>query len=401
MENDGEGSDPSEQEAASESWFTDDGAEDEDASFKDYDITSSPNDFNVSTIVSFIDAGPFKIPGFQRNYVWDLKRASKLIESILIGLPVPQVFLYEEAKNSFLVIDGQQRLMSIYYFAKGRFPKRARRPEIRRIISENGKLPEGILQDDHYFEKFNLSLPATASSQRSRFHGKNYGTLGDDKGTFDLRTVRNVIIKQTAPKEEDDTSVFEIFNRLNTGGVNLRAQEIRASLYHSTLMDRLAKINLNADWRKIIGQADPDLHSKDIEVLLRVLALTAEGGDYAEPIARFLSSFARRHRKLDDDVLDYIEALFNTFFASAAALPVESFRVERSNRFSIAVFEAVFRAVSTPAFEAKSLDVKPINAQQLAALKSDKDFILATREGIGRASHVRTRYERAKALLVP
>lgn len=82
----------------------------------DYDISVSPNDFNLKTIFDFIDSGIVKIPGFQRNYVWDLKRASKLIESLLIGVPIPQIFLYEEKKNSFLVIDGQQRLMTIYYF---------------------------------------------------------------------------------------------------------------------------------------------------------------------------------------------------------------------------------------------------------------------------------------------
>ena len=69
----------------------------------EYDLTSSPNDFNISTIYNFIESGAVKIPGFQRNYVWDIKRASKLIESLIIGLPVPQVFLYEEGRNSFLV----------------------------------------------------------------------------------------------------------------------------------------------------------------------------------------------------------------------------------------------------------------------------------------------------------
>jgi uncharacterized protein with ParB-like and HNH nuclease domain len=51
-----------------------------------------------------------KIPGFQRNYVWDIKRASKLIESIIIGIPIPQIFLFEEDRNKFIVIDGQQTL---------------------------------------------------------------------------------------------------------------------------------------------------------------------------------------------------------------------------------------------------------------------------------------------------
>jgi len=93
--------------------------EDEDSAvIREYDISSNPNDFNISTIMSFLESGNVKIPVFQRNYVWDIKRASKLIESIIIGLPIPQIFLFEESRNRFLVIDGQQRLMSIYYFIK-------------------------------------------------------------------------------------------------------------------------------------------------------------------------------------------------------------------------------------------------------------------------------------------
>lgn len=104
-------------------WF-DDAEVDEEGQIDEYDITASPNDFNLLTLQSFIEGGAIQIPGFQRNYVWDKKRASKLIESFIIGIPVPQLFLYEEAKNKFLVIDGQQRLMTIYYFYKQRFPRK-------------------------------------------------------------------------------------------------------------------------------------------------------------------------------------------------------------------------------------------------------------------------------------
>ena len=104
-------------------WY-DDYAEDKDAEDKDelqieeYDISASPNDFNVMTLHSFVDSGSVRIPGFQRNFVWDIGRSSRLIESLILGLPVPQLFLYEQERNRFLVIDGQQRLMSIYYFIK-------------------------------------------------------------------------------------------------------------------------------------------------------------------------------------------------------------------------------------------------------------------------------------------
>jgi uncharacterized protein with ParB-like and HNH nuclease domain len=125
-----------------QSWFEGDDSGVIDASFKDYQITATPNDFNVKTICDFIESGVVKIPSFQRNYVWDIQRASKLIESILIGLPIPQIFLYEEARNSFLVIDGQQRMMSIFYFFKSRFPRKEKRLELRKIFADQRKIPD-------------------------------------------------------------------------------------------------------------------------------------------------------------------------------------------------------------------------------------------------------------------
>ncbi len=226
-------------EVRSESWFDEEDSDEEDVSFKEYDITASPNDFNIKTIVDFVTRGAFVIPGFQRNYVWDIQRASKLIESLLIGLPIPQIFLYEEKRNSFLVVDGQQRLMSVYYFIKGRFPRREKRGALRRMLDENPVLPASIMSDDAYFTKFNLSLKAKDGRKTSRFHGKNYDTLEDYQTSLDLRTIRNIVIKQNSPNEDNDTSVFEIFNRLNTGGVNLRPQEIRSSLYHSKFTEML------------------------------------------------------------------------------------------------------------------------------------------------------------------
>ena len=129
----------------------------DDVSFTEYDISASPNDFNIKTLFDFIDSGVVKIPGFQRNYVWDIKRASKLIESILIGIPIPQIFLYEEARNRFTVIDGQQRYMTIYYFMKKRFPKKEKRQELRIVFDQNKGMLSPLLSDNEYFTDLNLS----------------------------------------------------------------------------------------------------------------------------------------------------------------------------------------------------------------------------------------------------
>jgi len=116
-----------------------------------------------------VEAGAVRIPGFQRNFVWDIGRASKLIESLILGLPVPQLFLYEQAKNRFLVIDGQQRLMSIYYFIKKRFPIKEKRVELRGIFDREGRMPDEILHDDNYFKTFNLKLPERLPNHANKF----------------------------------------------------------------------------------------------------------------------------------------------------------------------------------------------------------------------------------------
>ena len=87
-----------------------------------YDISVIPNDYTIITINNLIDTNAIEMPVFQRNYIWDRKRASRFIESLILGLPVPQIFLYQKERNKFLVIDGQQRLLTIYYFIKQRFP---------------------------------------------------------------------------------------------------------------------------------------------------------------------------------------------------------------------------------------------------------------------------------------
>lgn len=381
------------------SWFDGDEAERTDASFTDYEIVASPNDFNINTILDFIDSGVVVIPAFQRNYVWDIKRASKLIESLLIGLPIPQIFLYEQSRNSFLVIDGQQRLMSLYYFFKMRFPRKSQRPEIRRIFAEQGRLPPEILADDNYFSRFNLMLPGAGHGQESRFHKRNVDTLGEYKTTLGLRTIRNIIIKQTAPDDDGDSAVFEIFHRLNTGGVNLRNQEIRSSLYHSKFLSMLEKANLNQEWRRLLGLSEPDIHLKDIEILLRALAMLVDGAAYKEPMNKFLNGFAKRGKQFKQGGIDYFEVLIEAFFKKTVGLPDDIFSAKGGRRFNIAAFEAIFRAACASALASSTVDVPDLTADRLEQIKKNREFITSTQFGTAQASNVGVRFRIAREIL--
>ena len=75
-------------------------------------------------------------------------------------------------------------------------------------------------------------MPENLPNRPNKFNGLTYGTLGEYQFQFELRPIRNIFVKQNSPKD-DDSSIYEIFNRLNSGGTNLNQAEIRVTLYHS------------------------------------------------------------------------------------------------------------------------------------------------------------------------
>lgn len=366
----------------------------EDVSFTEYDISVSPNDFNIKTLFDFIDSGIVKIPGFQRNYVWDVKRASRLIESLLIGIPVPQIFLYEEAKNRFIVIDGQQRYMTIYFFKKKRFPKKEKRLELRKIFDEQKGIPEDILNNNEYFSDFNLSLPTSQSNQINKYNKLNYFTLDEeDKVSFDLRTIRNIIIKQNTP-DDNHSVVFEIFNRLNSGGINLKPQEIRTSLFHSKFYDMLYSINLYENWRNLTPKSVPDINMRDVEILLRGFAMLINGQEYKPSMTRFLNMFSYKAKSFPDENINYLEMLFKKFIDSLPQHDQKFFH-STTGRFNISVYESIFVATCRDAFNRKNFEIHPITIEQLNQLKNDEFFIEATQSNTASAKNVQFRINKA------
>ncbi|MER7445247.1 DUF262 domain-containing protein [Micromonospora avicenniae] len=352
----------------------------------EYDIISAPNDWNVSTIVNFIESGAVKIPPFQRNYVWDIKRASKLIESLLLGLPVPQVFLFEEARNSFLVIDGQQRLLSLFFFCKGRFPKPGSRAAVRTLLGSGaGKgLQSDALDDDELFEDFRLRLAKSATGKVNRFNLKRYTELDDFKTTLDLRTIRNVVVKQAHPA--DGSAVFEIFSRLNTGGVNLAQQEIRASLYHSQLMSEMLDLNSYAPWRKVLGIEQPDTHMRDSEIILRSLALARNLDSYKGSMAAFVNQFCVDAQRFSSEQVDSAIQDFKTFLSVAGKVDADSFR--RLSKFSGVLFESFFAAWARngrPRLQHNAL------SRAIKTVRDDPRFANTLQEGSTKPDKVRSR----------
>lgn len=346
----------------------------------EYELTPSPNDFNILTLVSLMDSGVVKIPTFQRNYVWDIKRASKLIESLIIGLPVPQIFFFEQGKNNYLVIDGQQRLMTIYYFVKGRFPKEAKRTELRRLFNERGNMPSETIFDDEYFAKFNLVLSEGEKIEgyKNKFHKRNYETLLEHKMTFDLRTIRSIIVKQTSENKEDsdDSALYELFNRLNTGGVNLTTQEIRVSLYDSKFMKTILGLNTLPAWRRLTTDTY-DLHLRDSEMLLRAIALLFKGKDYIAPLGRFINTFSKKMKQAPDWLNAGIEALLTKYLDSTQSYTHDVFKTN-NKKFSSVLFESVLYSACSDCLADNTINadvMSKIAESRIDDLKKDDHFI--------------------------
>lgn len=381
-------------------WFEDPDKEEGELQIDEYDLTSTPNDFNVVTIYNFMKSGVVKIPTIQRNFVWDIKKASKLIESLILGLPVPQIFLYEESRNIFSVIDGQQRLMSIYYFIEQRFPRDERRVDLRKIFDQYGYIPEEILNDDEYFIDFKLNLPLAVPGGYNKFHGLKYSTLGEFKRTFELRPIRNVIVKQNSPKD-DNSSIFEIFNRLNTGGVNLKPQEIRASMYDSKFYRMLYRMNENPLWRKILGTPNLDKYSKDVELLLRYFAFLIDSENYNPPLTKFLNNFSRKCKNNTDEQNKYLNDLFDSFLNLFKDVEENPFINKYTNKFVVLLFEAVFVVTCEEPFKRRELVKPSYSIEMIRRLSDDPTFNEISQGGTTKTTNVSKRIERARQILFP
>jgi uncharacterized protein with ParB-like and HNH nuclease domain len=363
-----------------------------------YDITVTPNDFNVNTIFDLIKSGNIEMPFFQRNYVWDQRRASQFIESLILGLPIPQIFLYQKERNKFLVIDGQQRLLTIYYFMNQRFPRKEMRTELRQEFDKNGRISESIFSDDKYFIDFKLTLPHQESGKPHPLNNAKYLTLEETlKSTFEFMPIRCMSIRQNSPKE-DDSSIFEIFNRLNTGGLNLSEQEIRACLYASDFYNMLNKLNNNKSWRSLWGNKQEDGKSRDVETLLRCFALLCDSKNYTGNMKRFLNRYAKSAMEFSEEKVKLLHSLFDSFISLCDRIEKNTFKL-KNGAFNTALFDCVFVAILEKHYLNNTKNhLKPLSQDKLNDLKADQSV-----EWTHNTTHtksVQSRIELAKKILL-
>ncbi|MCY4265709.1 MAG: DUF262 domain-containing protein [Gammaproteobacteria bacterium] len=325
-----------------------------------YQITTSGADFDVDGLVKRFDRGSIYRPEFQRNFVWTLPQASKFIESILLGLPIPSVFLFrEEETQKLLIIDGLQRLTTLHAFKSGCLPY-------------NNKT-------------FKLS------GVNQRYEGKSLEDLAEeDKRRFDDAVIHAMIIQQMAP-DDKNSSVFHIFDRLNSNGTPLQPQEMRAAIFHGKFQEMLAKANENKAWREIFGP--PHRRSKDQELILRFLALRFARKNYSRPMRGFLNEFMSDNRNIaEDDSKKYLTAFTKSIERVYKALGKQAFRLSRS--MNVAFFDALM--IATSENRDAGTDAIKVASEKLII---DDQFIHLVSESTSNESSVRGRIDKAKGAL--
>ena len=324
-----------------------------------FSISSFGVDYPVETLVSRMEKQLFYIPPFQRAFVWSQNQCSRFIESLLLGLPVPGIFLFKEADTGkHLVIDGQQRLKSLHFFCGGMI---------------NGR-------------EFALSGLETS------FNGRTYKTLDEaDRNRLDDAVIHATVFKQDLPEGEIN-SVYEVFERINTGGIKLSPQEIRSCICHGKFNDYLHLLNDNEKWRELYGPKSKRL--KDIELILRFMAFYERGHDYQSPMKHFLNDYMKERRNLDDNKLREMGAIFEkTVSFVTEALGSRTFRPDRS--LNTAVFDSVATALAHRLAESAAPDPQAASAAYQALLENPR-FVEGYIRSTADEENVKKRMEEAR-----
>lgn len=337
-----------------------------------YSITGYGTDFPVDALVKRMRDkdihvpifGPKKVRGakvrFQRQYVWSKQQADRFVESLLLGLPVPGIFLMKEDSGRHLVLDGHQRLRTLQrYF-------------------------------DNKWEDEDFPL----SSVQQRFVGKRYGDLAPlERRRLNDAVIHATIIKQDDPAE-DLSSVYLIFERLNSGGTSLQPQEIRVALYHGAFADLLVKLNADSSWRTLVGRQSARL--KDMELVLRFFALLEARARYERPMKGFLNRYMAKRKDVDAKE----RAQLSDVFMRTTALVVRSIgpkALRLKSSVNAALADAVLVGVATR-LGAKSAPPKPKGLKDAySGLVKDEGFLAAISKATADEENVRSRLAKAIA----
>lgn len=319
-------------------------------------LVTQPYDFSVASLIDDINAARLLLElEYQRSYVWDDAKASRLIESLLLNIPIPVCYFAENEDGTLEVVDGQQRLKSIWRFAKE--TDDADRLELR-------------------------GLPVLAE-----LNGKTFSQISNrDQRRLLNRTIRCIVITEDSHPDIK----FDVFERLNTGAVRLTDQELRNSIYRGLLNDALKEAARFEPFQRLLnGQLTTRMG--DVELVLRFVALADRLGGYRPPLRQFLNEYMREHSANPEGVAHLFESFRQTSETTEQVFGADAFR-----RFTLG--DSAGRQINKALFDATMIsfylaDQDAIRARSQEVRGAFRDLLgdPAFEALIGRATADRTR----------
>ena len=245
---------------------------------KERRLFTHPYDFIIKSLKDQVDDNSIVLADeFQRRRVWDDNKSSRLIESLLINVPIPVCYFAELEDGSYSVIDGQQRLTAIYRYLNNEFSLK--------------------------------SLKVRPDLNKKRFH---------EIGVADSRTIRNRSLRCIVILKESDPQIrFDVFDRINTNAVQLNPQELRNSLYQGDLNKLIKKLSEDENFQRIRRVTNVDKRMQDCEIVLRFFAFHFQSGTYSGVLAPFLDSYLQKNHRMSSEAVDEHCSVFRKVISDA------------------------------------------------------------------------------------
>lgn len=329
-------------------------------------------DLPLGTLADMVESSAIDLqPGFQRRERWPVEKQSALIESFLLNVPVPPVYLAEEQEGTYTAIDGKQRLRAIADYIYGRFSLRG----IERL-----KETEGIRFD---------ALPSEITN------------------SLRLRPFLRVV---TLLKQTDPLLKYEVFLRLNRGGESLNNQEIRNVAFRGPLNDKIYTLSEKQFLRKQLKIDGPKSAAyremDDAEFVLRFLTLKERIDNFSGSLAKEMDDFMRRKQKAEAHEVDAIAASFDEALARCEDIWGDNaFRRPEGNGWRdqtlAGMYDAQMIAVSNISAKvaSKAKQLKKEVSEATRELFGQAEFDTAVRVGTNTPQRIRFRVKKMKELL--
>jgi hypothetical protein len=341
----------------------------------DRPITSQIRDWTIGSLREKLDRGQLDLqPKFQREYVWNQRPElpSRLIESVLLEIPIPPIYFGKVSEGRLEIIDGQQRLTTLIDFVSNKFSLR----KLQRMASLNHKLFRNLTEE-----------------QQEKIRDTPVRSIVIDSGT-------NTDLK------------YEVFERLNRGSMTLNEQELRNCVYRGPFNDLLAELEMDSNWRSVKGGEMPDGRFKEREVILRFLAFANRLAQYGGNLKRFLNEYMgqyaprelqdlKAHAALFKQMTQHLYAVFGDKAARLYEIGSRTNRGGWDTNFSVTAFDIQASALMNQSSAKVQNAAEQIREQYLFTVLTDVEMQDALAKHTGGTSQTKLRWTKFRELIAP